>query len=131
MAKLLIVDDSSEIREMFDCFFSESDTVKTAASGLQALDRIKSFVPDIMLVDISMPQMTGPEFLARLEELALTDERLRNIPFIMLTGEDADTLYKYDHIKANPNCKAFLNKMTPLESVAARINNILAHYGKF
>jgi len=112
MANILIVDDDYAIREMFKYFFIDSGyAVETAANGRQALEKLKDFIPDIMLL----------EFLKNLERLALKDVRCVGIPFVVLTGDKAsDTNLQYLFQK-NPNCKAFLAKTTPLAAKTAEM----------
>jgi len=67
MAKLLIVDDESDIREFARNFFKKRKIeVFTAAGGLQALDIIAKEAPDLILLDVRMEEMTGIEVLRQL-----------------------------------------------------------------
>ena len=131
MANVLVVDDDYAIREMCKYFLIDSGhSVETAANGNLALEKLNDFIPDIMLLDISMPLMNGIEFLKNLERLALKDVRYVGIPFLVFTGEKAsDSNLQYSFQK-NPNCKTFLAKTTPLETVAAIMKNILKQNNK-
>jgi DNA-binding NtrC family response regulator len=67
--KLLIVDDEENIRLILESVFSDAGyQVETAVNGLQALEKIKSFHPEILLLDKNMPYMSGMETLQRIKK---------------------------------------------------------------
>jgi CheY-like chemotaxis protein len=57
--------------------------VSTAGDGLAALDSIKRQIPDVILLDLMMPQLDGFEVLSRLQQ----EESYRDIPVIVLTAK--------------------------------------------
>jgi len=69
MAKLLIVDDESDIRE-FACNFFKKRKIEvfTASGGRQALDLIAQENPNLVLLDVRMEEMTGIEVLRQLRK---------------------------------------------------------------
>ena len=66
--KILIVDDDSFLLDMYALKFSQSNfEVYTAESGAQAIEKLKGGLsPDVMLMDIIMPEMDGFEMLAKI-----------------------------------------------------------------
>ena len=65
MAKVLLVEDDDLLRELYDLkLHQEGFDVVTATNGLEGLNEALSFKPDIILLDMMMPTMTGLEFLA-------------------------------------------------------------------
>jgi DNA-binding response OmpR family regulator len=88
MAKLLIVDDESDIREFARNFFRKRQIeVFTAPGGRQALDLIAKESPDLVLLDVRMEEMTGIEVLRELRKSNLS------IKVIMVSGvEDEETI---------------------------------------
>lgn len=65
LGRILVVDDEPEVRAVLRDILSDAGyAVKTAASGVQALTTIPSFEPDVMLLDLQMPGVTGVEVLA-------------------------------------------------------------------
>lgn len=67
--KLLIVDDDRDIREVMGAMLeTEGYEVELAEHGLDALARLDSFEPDLVLLDVRMPVMDGAEFVRRLRE---------------------------------------------------------------
>lgn len=88
---ILIVDDDLDIIE-FLSFSLEKDgyLVKTAESGIQALNLVKSFVPDIILLDVMMPEMDGIETCAELRKITELDNTM--IVFLTARNEDYSQL---------------------------------------
>ena len=66
-ARVLVVDDDSSIREILKRFLSErSFDVQTAADGVEALKSVATYQPDVVLLDIRMPEMDGIEALEKI-----------------------------------------------------------------
>jgi DNA-binding response OmpR family regulator len=87
-ATVLIVDDEPLVREILARYLSrEGFSVSTASDGLQALERWQAEPPDLVLLDLMLPEVNGLEVFRRARE---TDDT----PVIMLTakGEEADRL---------------------------------------
>ena len=82
-ARILVVDDSLDSLEMLNVLLrSEGAQVTKAASGDEALNLAQSQDFDLIISDISMPEMDGYELLTRLR----ADARLSKVPAIALTG---------------------------------------------
>jgi len=61
---ILVVDDDSDVRRVLaDAFEAEGFRVITAANGMQALHRARDATPDVIVLDLSMPMMSGEDFL--------------------------------------------------------------------
>jgi CheY-like chemotaxis protein len=79
--RILIVDDDRRVREMLcDFLTTVADEVATAASGTEALDIVLRFRPDVVLVDMVMPGMSGADVLAALRRAGYT------MPVILISG---------------------------------------------
>lgn len=79
--RVLIVDDDRRVREMLQDFLATvGDEVATAASGTEALDIVPRFQPDVVLVDMVMPGMSGEDVLAALRRAGHT------MPVILISG---------------------------------------------
>ncbi|MBI3592119.1 MAG: response regulator, partial [Nitrospirae bacterium] len=90
----------------------------TARNGIEAIEKTKKINPDIILLDILMPEMDGIEACKRLKE----DPETRHIPIIVLTAlEDKET--KIESLKAGAN--DFLSKPVDNIELIARIKNFL------
>jgi CheY-like chemotaxis protein len=67
--KALIVDDSDVLRRLIEmCLRPAGFEIATAGSGTEALEVAESFAPDLVLLDIGLPDMTGWDVLAALRE---------------------------------------------------------------
>ncbi len=69
--KLLIVDDSNIMRRRIERSqqFEDLQVVGTAANGLEALDMFRKTDPDMVTMDLTMPQMDGIECISKLVQL--------------------------------------------------------------
>ena len=80
---VLVVDDVAHGREIFAEYLEfRGFRVATAADGLEALDKAFELLPDIILMDLSLPQLDGWEATKRLKG----DDRTKTIPIIALTA---------------------------------------------
>lgn len=71
--KIMIVDDDRNIYEMYELKFKkEWYDVLVCINGLNALTKISEFQPDVILLDVMMPQMDGFETLKAIKELTTT-----------------------------------------------------------
>lgn len=85
MMHILFVDDMAVIREPISrALRSEGFEVTTAGSGQEAMAQIKAIVPDLLLLDIAMPDMDGLQFLRTLRG----DASLPQPPAILLSAVD-------------------------------------------
>lgn len=67
--KLLIIDDEAEICEFLKSFFEDRDfKVLTGRSGEEAIEKVATFQPDIVLLDIQMPGLDGLKALKKIKE---------------------------------------------------------------
>lgn len=66
--KLLIIDDNHDLVKLMKCqFISAGYAVKTASAGYEVLDLVKSgYIPDIIILDLYLPEISGTELLATL-----------------------------------------------------------------
>lgn len=86
MAKLrvLYVDDEADIREIaaMSLELDDSFEVRTCASGSEALQAAPDWKPDLILLDVMMPGIDGPETLAGLK----ADPRTADVPVVFITA---------------------------------------------
>ncbi len=90
--KILVVDDSATDRANLEGILNKSGyTVSTANSGLAAIEKIKLDAPDVIFLDIIMPEMDGYRTCRTLKK----DESTKNIPVIFVTSkkEKADKMW--------------------------------------
>jgi CheY-like chemotaxis protein len=84
--KILIVEDDADLRRLYALGLNRRGyDVKLASNGLEAIDRIQAERPDLILLDIAMPVMSGWEMLDRVNP----PESSTAIPVIVVTGQSA------------------------------------------
>jgi CheY-like chemotaxis protein len=83
--RVLIVDDDEDVRNITELAASRLGKWETtlAANGIEALEKARSDPPDVILLDVMMPELDGPATLARLRE----DPATARIPVIFLTAK--------------------------------------------
>lgn len=84
MPSILIVDDEEDIRELIsvNLLREQNYTITEAVDGLEALDKARSDRPDLIILDLMLPEMDGLTVFKNIRE----DVRRQNIPIIMLTA---------------------------------------------
>jgi len=80
---VLVVDDNVQNVELMQAYLETLNcTVHTAADGMEALAKVPQVKPDLILLDIMMPRMSGFEVCRRLK----ADPKTRDIPILMVTA---------------------------------------------
>lgn len=82
--RILIVDDQKANLKILTELLSDEAEISLAKSGAQAIDKSLKLLPDLILLDIVMPEMDGFETLKRLRSI----ESLKEVPIIFITGLD-------------------------------------------
>ena len=121
--KILIVDDDPEIIEILNYNLVNSGFItKSASNGLEAIKKAKKFIPDIILLDVMMPEMDGIEACIKIREIkTLTSTR---IIFLSARGEDFTQIAAFDagaddYISKPVKPKILLKKIS---SIAKRLD---------
>ncbi|SKA91048.1 two-component system, OmpR family, phosphate regulon response regulator PhoB [Paucidesulfovibrio gracilis DSM 16080] len=89
--KILVVEDHQDTRELLDYNLSAAGfEVRTAQDGTSVMDLVRTFQPDLVLLDLMLPGMDGLEICRRLKKRPETS----SMPVIMLTakGEEVDRI---------------------------------------
>lgn len=90
--KILVVDDTRNVQVLLSDFLGSQDfEVLTASDGYEALDTVHTSSPDLILLDIMMPNMDGYQFITQLR-------RESEIPVIMITAkqQEADLIHGFN-----------------------------------
>ena len=84
--RILVVDDSPTIRELIKIFLKDLEftNVEDAADGLNALEKLKSEVFDLVITDWNMPKLSGLDLLKAIR----ADDMMKKIPVLMVTSVD-------------------------------------------
>ena len=99
MASLLVVDDDQDGREVFCRLFEKAGhQVSCVSNGKEALSAVLSNLPDLVLLDLYMPEMDGVGLL----EVLRSYLRLQSLPVVILTAlPDSPMLERARHLKVN------------------------------
>ncbi|HEV3138881.1 MAG TPA: response regulator [Vicinamibacterales bacterium] len=116
---LLLADDSVTIQRVIELTFADEDiTVVAVSDGDQAIARLDSAPPDIVLADIGMPGKTGYEVAQYMKQ----SPKLARIPVVLLTG----AFEPVDQARANEaGCDGILAKPFEPQLVISRVKELL------
>jgi len=118
-AKILVVEDEPYIRQILEVQLRTSGySVVTAENGIKALEIVNEERPDLVLLDLMMPDMDGAEVCKRLKERYETS----NVPVIILTAK-SDLGEKVRTLECGAN--DYLTKPYELDELLARVRNLL------
>ncbi len=82
---IMVVDDSATVRKLITGKLEKSGhTVVTAVDSVDALEKLKDFTPDLVLLDITMPRMDGYQVC----KMIRNNPAMRDIPVVMISGKD-------------------------------------------
>lgn len=114
MAKILVIEDDPLIRETLEYSLKGAGfTISAAENGVQGLTKAKESKPDLVLLDLLMPEMDGFEVSKKIREF---DD---NVPIIMITAlEDQRNKLKGFSVGADD----YITKPFSIEELVARIN---------
>jgi DNA-binding NarL/FixJ family response regulator len=121
--RVLLVDDQSLIRTGFRMILDAEEDIEVvgeSADGTQAIDSVKRLKPDVVLMDIRMPEMDGIEATRRIVSDPAPEKPVR---VLMLTTFDLDE-YVYDALRAGAS--GFLLKDVPADQLVSGIRLVAA-----
>ena len=124
-AKILVAEDEKDIRELvlFTLRFAGYD-VWTAKDGVEAVEIAQKVLPDLVLMDVRMPRMTGYEACEAMQQV----EGLKDIPVVFLSAKGQETEIQQG-LKAG--AVAYILKPFAPADLTARVKELLAiHTGK-
>jgi DNA-binding response OmpR family regulator len=124
MAKILVAEDERDIRDLiaFTLRYAGYEVV-AVSNGEEAVTAAATELPDLILMDVRMPKMTGYEACQRIK----ADPKIQHLPVVFLSakGQEAE-------IRTGMEAGAeeyFLKPFAPME-LTARVKELLARYGK-
>jgi len=117
---VLVVDDNQNFSQLMQCALEDEFEIFTAADGLEGVEKAAGILPDIILMDVMMPNVSGLE-MAR---MLTAEEETKNIPIIVLTSSNLDkgmpALFKQER-----NVRHFLSKTTPVTEIVATVKKVI------
>ncbi|CAG0971310.1 MAG: response regulator [Anaerolinea sp.] len=125
MAKILIAEDERDIRELIEVtltVYAGHEVIK-ASDGQEAVELAPTVLPDLIMMDVRMPRMTGYQACAALKKI----DSVKDIPVVFLSAKGQDSEIEegievgaYDYI---------LKPFAP-DDLAARVDEILLKFKK-
>ena len=118
--RVLIVDDNKSFIDLLKDVCNPDYDVFTSETGEDGYKLIESCKPDLVLLDINMPGMSGIDFIKKMS----SSDETKKIPIIVLTASDynsaTETLLRGEH-----SVKAFMSKLSPVDAVSEKITEVL------
>ena len=124
MARIVISEDESDIGERvaFVLRFAEHEVTATP-NGEEALNQAGIIIPDLILMDVRMPKMTGYDACRAMK----ADPKLKDIPVVFLSAKGQDSEIETG---LEAGAEEYLLKPFAPDQLTERVKAILAKYGK-
>lgn len=120
MKKILIVDDNLSIRKALKFVFSKDNfEIIEAINGQDGLEKAKTFLPDLIIMDFKMPILNGWEAARQIKQL----DRLNEVPIVGYTAYASK-----EHIVAGieAGCNEIIKKPIDLETMKKKVQAYLS-----
>lgn len=118
---ILIIEDDTLLRQFYQEFLVDKEfNIEIAENGEIGIEKIRSLKPDLVLLDLIMPKMSGFEVL----DLAKKDDTTKDIPIIIMTNIFSDT---EELIKKGAAGCLMKSDVTP-DRILAKINFFLSQH---
>ncbi len=124
MARILIAEDEPDIRELvaFTLRFAGHE-VTTTSNGEEALNQASVIIPDLILMDVRMPRMTGYDACRAMK----ADPSLKDIPVVFLSAKGQDSEIQTG---LAAGAEEYLLKPFGPDQLTERVRVILSKFGK-
>ncbi|MBN1621394.1 MAG: response regulator [Endomicrobiales bacterium] len=123
--KVLIVDDEKDVLIILtDALSKEGYEIITASDGMEALEKVSSEKPDVILLDIMMPKLDGHSVNLKLKE----NPKTANIPVIVITAYGH--LKKLLEVREELPVSGYLEKPFPIVRLKEKIREVLSGQGR-
>jgi DNA-binding response OmpR family regulator len=121
---ILVAEDQQHVRSLIEYKLRNSGFVVVAVEdGIAALQKAEEIIPDLVLLDVMMPLMTGFEVLGALKK----NQKTKDIPILMLTAQSKeDEVLKGLELGADD----YITKPFSPNELAARVKTVLLRRGK-
>ncbi len=124
MVRILIAEDERDIRELiaFTLRFAGFE-VELASNGAEAVEKVSAAIPDLILMDVRMPRMTGYQACEALKENPAT----RDIPVVFLSAKGQESEIQ-EGLEAG--AKEYILKPFAPDELTMQVHRILREIGK-
>lgn len=121
--RILIVDDEPDIRTYLSTLLEDQGYATVPAKdGVEAMQQVQAEIPDLITLDISMPEKSGVKFFRDLK----SDERWKKIPVIIVTGVSEDFKKFISSRQQVPAPEGFVPKPINQEEILTIVKKLLA-----
>ncbi len=122
-ATILVAEDQVHIRSLVEYKLKNSGyTVVSVEDGAAALDKAREIHPNLIILDVMMPLMTGFEVLAALKD----DDATKSIPVLLVTAQSKE----HEVLKGlELGAEDYITKPFSPNELAARVKKVLAKFG--
>jgi two-component system, cell cycle response regulator DivK len=118
MARILVVEDNPDLLRILRDVLSREHQVETARRGEEAIERARALEPDVVIMDLQLPSMSG------IEAGRWIKQELGDVPILALTAMaqtgDADTVLR------SGCCDAYMAKPASLADIRRKVQELLA-----
>jgi two-component system chemotaxis response regulator CheY len=120
---ILIIDDDQGIRDLLKIALTSQRSyhVQLAENGAIGLERMREVRPDLVVVDLQMPELNGYQFVVKVQK----DESLRHIPILVVTSLTEQSKKSDEEWSKSLGVTAFFSKPFDPMDLIARIDTIL------
>lgn len=119
---ILVVDDEPDISDFLSTLFSDNGyQTATAADGEVALEKVKAAPPDLITLDITMPEKSGVKFYREIKE----SDQWKQIPVIIVTGVTGDFEKFISTRRQVPAPEGYMSKPIEKEKILEMIKKLL------
>jgi len=124
MTKILISEDEPDIRDLvaFTLRFAGYEVI-SSTNGEEAVQLAKKELPDMILLDVRMPRMTGYEACKRIK----ADPKLKDVPIVFLSAKGQETEIRDG---MNAGAEEYLLKPFAPDQLTESVRSILSKFGK-
>lgn len=117
---ILIVDDDERVRALFAaCLRAKGYEVREAMAGLEGLDLVRQHLPDLVLLDVRLPDISGVEICRQIKN----DPALADVFVALCSGEAIEAEHKIDGLQVGAD--EYLVKPFGLQELLARVRTLL------
>lgn len=123
MARILVAEDERDIRELINFTLTfAGHTLSLATNGEEAVQMAQEIRPDLIMMDVRMPRMTGYEACRAMKRM----DDIRHIPVVFLSAKGQD-----DEIQEGLSAGAIRYILKPFspDELTQQVNEILQHIG--
>ena len=120
--KILVVDDEQDVITYFTTLLDENGyATRSASNGVEAITAIREERPDLVMLDITMPEQSGVKTYRQLKE----EEEFKGIPVLIITGIAKDFKNFISTRKQVPPPDGYLEKPVQPETLVAEVQRLI------